>query len=120
MSEKIIQRNEERIRGPLKELVRGSVEETPNGLLEAEAEKLTRAALQTRDFDLFFPKRESLWDKPGKFPLTSAVETSTGWKRIVENFVQVVENCATAGIWAAGGKTACHNFVTFSNQKIGQ
>ena len=41
MSEKIVQLNEEVIKGQLKELVRGSVEETLNELLEAEAEKLT-------------------------------------------------------------------------------
>ncbi len=47
MSEKIVQLNEEVIKGQLKELVRGSVEETLNELLEAEAEKLTQAAQQT-------------------------------------------------------------------------
>ena len=41
MSEKIVQLNEEVIKGQIKELVRGSVEETLNELLEAEAEKLT-------------------------------------------------------------------------------
>ena len=35
MSEKIVQLNEEVIKGKLKELVRGSVEETLNGLPEA-------------------------------------------------------------------------------------
>ena len=44
MSKKIVQLNEEVIKGQLKELVRGSVEETLNELLEAEAEKLTQAA----------------------------------------------------------------------------
>ena len=44
MSEKIVQLNEEVIKGQLKELVRGSVEETLNELLEAEAEKLTQSA----------------------------------------------------------------------------
>ena len=44
MPEKIVQLNEEVIKGQLKELVRGSVEETLNKLLEAEAEKLTQAA----------------------------------------------------------------------------
>ena len=44
MSEKIVQLNEEAIKGQIKELVRGSVEETLNELLEAEAEKLTHAA----------------------------------------------------------------------------
>ena len=44
MSEKIVQLNEEVIKGQLKELVRGSVEETLNELLEHEAEKLTQAA----------------------------------------------------------------------------
>ena len=43
-SEKIIQLNEKVIKGQLKELVRGSVEDTPNELLEVEAEKLTQAA----------------------------------------------------------------------------
>ena len=41
MSEKIVQLNEEVIKGQIKELVRGSVEETLNELLEVEAEKLT-------------------------------------------------------------------------------
>ena len=38
MSEKIVQLNEEIIKLELKELVRGSVEETLNELLEKEAE----------------------------------------------------------------------------------
>ena len=42
MSKKIVQLNEEVIKGQLKELVRGSVEETLNEMLEAEAEKLPR------------------------------------------------------------------------------
>ena len=49
MSEKIVQLNEEVIKGQLKELVRGSVEETLNELLEEEAEKLTRAARYERN-----------------------------------------------------------------------
>nr|ACN23795.1 transposase [Clostridium sp. enrichment culture clone 7-14] len=48
MSEKIVQFNEEIIKGQIKELVRGSVEETLNGLLEEEAEKLTQAARYER------------------------------------------------------------------------
>mgnify|MGYP001024322912 FL=1 len=48
MSEKIVQLNEEVIKGQLKELVRGSVEETLNELLEVEAEKLTQAARYER------------------------------------------------------------------------
>ena len=38
MSEKIVQLNEEVIKGQIKELVRSSVEETLNELLEKEAE----------------------------------------------------------------------------------
>ena len=49
MSEKIVQLNEGVIKGQLKELVRGSVEETLNELLEAEAEKLTQAARYERN-----------------------------------------------------------------------
>ena len=49
MSEKIVQLNEEVIKGQIKELVRGSVEETLNELLEAEAEKLTQAARYERN-----------------------------------------------------------------------
>ena len=41
--------NEEVIKGQLKDLVRGSVEETLNELLEAEAEKLTQAARYERN-----------------------------------------------------------------------
>ncbi len=41
MSDKIVQLNEEVIKGQLKELVRVSVEETLNELLEVEAQKLT-------------------------------------------------------------------------------
>ncbi len=47
MSEKIVQLNEEVIKGQIKELVRGSVEETLNELLEAEA--LTQVARYERN-----------------------------------------------------------------------
>ena len=49
MSEKIVQLNEEVIRSRLKELMRGSVEETLNELLVAEAQKLTQAAQYERN-----------------------------------------------------------------------
>ena len=55
MSEKIVQLNEEVIKGQIKELVRGSVEETLNELLEKEAESLTQAARYERlTFELIF------------------------------------------------------------------
>ena len=49
MSEKIIQLNEAVIKSEIKELVRSSVEETLNEMLEAEAEKLTQAARYERN-----------------------------------------------------------------------
>ncbi len=49
MSEKIVQLNEEVIKGHMKELVRGSVEETLNELLEKEAEALTQVARYERN-----------------------------------------------------------------------
>ena len=49
MSKKIVQLNEEIIKGQLKELVRESVEETLNELLEKEAESLTQAARHERN-----------------------------------------------------------------------
>jgi len=49
MSDKIVQFNGEVIKGQLKELVRGSVEETLNELLEKEAETLTQAARYERN-----------------------------------------------------------------------
>ena len=48
MSERIVQLNEEIIKGELKELVRSSVEETLNNLLEQEAKALTNAAKYER------------------------------------------------------------------------
>ncbi len=48
MSKGIVQLNEEILKGEIKELVRGSVEETLNELLDAEAEKLTQAARYER------------------------------------------------------------------------
>ena len=48
MSKNIVQLTEEIIKGQIKELVRGSVEETLNELLEAEAEKLTQGARYER------------------------------------------------------------------------
>ena len=48
MSKKIVQLNEEIIKEQIKELVRGSVEETLNELLEKEAESLTQAARYER------------------------------------------------------------------------
>ena len=49
MSGKILQLNEEAIKDRIKELVRGSVEEALNELLENEAEKLTQAARYERN-----------------------------------------------------------------------
>ena len=55
MSEKIVQLSEEIIKGQLKELVRGNVEETLNEQLEKEAESLTQAARYERlTFELIF------------------------------------------------------------------
>ena len=48
MSNNIVQFNEEIIKGQIKELIRSSVEETVNELLEAEAEKLTQTARYER------------------------------------------------------------------------
>ena len=48
MSEKIVQLNEESIKSELKELVRSSVEETLNGLLEQETQQLTGTAKYER------------------------------------------------------------------------
>lgn len=48
MSKEIIQLNEEIIKGELKELVRNSVEETLNNLLDQEARSLTQAAKYER------------------------------------------------------------------------
>ena len=48
MSEKIVQLNEEIIKGKNKELVRSSVEETLNELPEKETESLTQAARYER------------------------------------------------------------------------
>lgn len=48
MPKKIIQLNEEIIKGELKELVRSSVEETLNNLLDQEAKELTQAAKYER------------------------------------------------------------------------
>lgn len=44
MFEKIVQLNKEVIKGQIRELVRGSIEETLNKLLEAETERPTQAA----------------------------------------------------------------------------
>ena len=49
MTDKIVQFNEKVIQVQLKELVRGSVEETLNELLEKEAETLTQAARYERN-----------------------------------------------------------------------
>ena len=48
MSEKIVQLNEEIIKGQIRELIRGSVEETLNEMLEKEAESLTQAVRYER------------------------------------------------------------------------
>ena len=53
MSEKIVQLNEEVIKGQIKELVRGSVEETLNELLEKEAEQLTQELVRIETCDLY-------------------------------------------------------------------
>lgn len=45
--EKIVQVNEEMIRNQLGELVRTSIEDTLNGLLDAEADRLCKAQVAT-------------------------------------------------------------------------
>ncbi len=45
----IVQVNETAVRGELKEMVRQSVEETPNGLLDAEADRLCKAGRYERN-----------------------------------------------------------------------
>ena len=64
MSEKIVQLNEEVIKGQLKEMVRGSVEETLNELLEQEAEKLTQAARYERNEARQGLPQRPLWPEP--------------------------------------------------------
>lgn len=49
MSKSIVQLNEEIVKSQIQEMVRKSVEETLNGLLEAEAEKLTQAGRYERN-----------------------------------------------------------------------
>ena len=49
MSKKIVQLNEEVIKGQLKEFVRDSIEETLNEMLETETKKLTWAACYERN-----------------------------------------------------------------------
>ena len=48
MSNKIIQLNEDAIKGELKELVRNSMEETRNNLLDQEEKELMQAAKYER------------------------------------------------------------------------
>ena len=57
MSEKIVQLNEEVIKGQIKELVRGSVEETLNELLEKEAETDTGRPLRAQRGPSGLPQR---------------------------------------------------------------
>ena len=54
MSEKIVHLNEEIIKGQIKGLVRDSVEETLNELLEKEAESLKQAARYERSDCLLY------------------------------------------------------------------
>ena len=90
MSEKIVQLNEEVIKGQIKELVRGSVEETLNELLEAEAEKLTQAARYERseerqgyrsghyDRDLTTTSGNVTLHMPGSRACPSRLQSSSG------------------------------------------
>ena len=66
MSEKIVQLNEEVIKGQIKELVRDSVEETLNELLEKEAESLTQAARYERSKARQGPVKTDQGRQPGE------------------------------------------------------
>ena len=68
MSEKIVQLNEEVIKGQIRELVRGSVEETLNELLEKEAESLTHPPPAPS------PAAATRWDTP---PISSTIIASS-------------------------------------------
>ncbi len=60
MSEKIVQLNEEVIKGQIKELVRGSVEETLNELLEAAGFRVEVPLVQIRHREVtIFPTGNS-------------------------------------------------------------
>ena len=64
MSEKIVQLNDEVIKGQSKELVCGSVEETLNELLEKEAESLTQAARYERIIERYRRRESNVSSKP--------------------------------------------------------
>ena len=74
MSEKIVQLNEEVIKGQLKELVRGSVEETLNELLEQEAEKLEYfvSVRHPRPQEVRHPHRENPTPIPHRWCMAAA------------------------------------------------
>ena len=87
MSEKIVQLNEEVIKGQLKELVRGSVEETLNELLESEAEKLTQAATTTATLPpllgMSHSRCPSSRGSPLRLPSLSGIAAGrVAWKRL--------------------------------------
>ena len=82
MSEKIVQLKEEILKGQLKELVRGSVEETLNELLEKEAESLARpvraTAAATMTGILPRPPAMSRYTYPGSRACPSRRPSSSG------------------------------------------
>ena len=109
MSEKIVQLNEEIIKGQLKELVRSSVEETLNELLEKEAESLTQAARYERNEarqgyrsgTLPQPPAMSRSTCPGSRAYPSRRPSSSGiavgraaWKRLSLRCTLPVSRCA--------------------------
>lgn len=59
MPEPIVTLNEESLRSDLRELVRKTVEDTPNGLLEAEADALVGAERHGRTAVLMCNKNRS-------------------------------------------------------------
>lgn len=84
ISEKIVQINEENIKGPIKELVRGSVEEKLNGLLDAEAEKLTQAAKYERGED--FPIAISVKFQYNESTVFFRLSAETNWRHLCAIF----------------------------------
>ena len=128
MSEKIVTLNEEVIKGQLKELVRGSVEETLNELLEQEAEKLTQAARYERnearqgyrsghyDRNLTTTSGDVTLHVPGEHNIKNKQIIYAASCSIKSTYSICKRICIIFFLPEQSGKRGCHSFFIFRQQ----
>ena len=111
MSDKIIQLNEDLIKHDLKDLVRSSVEETLNALLDKEADELVNAENMSAPLTARIPLRPLQAKSPyyRRGSLSSTIQLRTSEHRSMYSYVRLSFDRCTATLRLSIDR--CHTYV---------